>query len=120
MSGPSALELSNRFVLLGREAGAPQEFHETMALSIGGDGLELGGESIDAAMDGVLGLHRLVGGQACAAVVEHAEEHGAGRDVVGLGCRVGVVGLVEGDVGDVRLPAASSWTRRGSPWSSTV
>ena len=41
-----------------------------------------------------------------AAVLEHAEEHGAGRDVVRLGSRVAVVGLVERDVGDVRLPAA--------------
>ena len=57
-------------------------------------------------MELVLGLHRLVRGQACAAVLEHAEQHRPSGDVIGLGSRVAVVGLVESDVRDVRLPAA--------------
>ena len=104
---PEGARLDDRFVLLRREAGSPQEFHEAVALGVCRKGLEFGGEAVDAAMDCVLGLHRLVRGHARAAVLEHPEEHGASRDVIRLGSRVAVVRLVESDVGDVRLPAAA-------------
>ena len=56
--------LDDRRVLLRGQAGAAQQVDEPVVLGVGRDGLQLGGEAVDAAVELVLGLDRLVGGQA--------------------------------------------------------
>ena len=56
--------LDDRCVLLGSQAGSAQEVDEAVVLGVGRDGLEFGGEAVDAAVELVLGLDRLVRRQA--------------------------------------------------------
>ena len=61
------------------------------------------------------GFHRLVRRRACAAVLQDTVQNSPSGDVVRFGRRVTVVGLVERDVRDVRLPAASHRDEGGEP-----
>jgi hypothetical protein len=93
-------------VLFGGQARTHQQVGKAVALGFGGDRLKLGGQPVDATVEFVLSLDRPSGRQVSAAVLEDAVQHGPGGDVVRLGRRVAVVGLVEGDVRDVGLAAA--------------
>lgn len=70
------------------------------------DGLVLRGELGDGRPALLLRLDHLVGRQLSAEVLEHALQNGVGVDLVRFGRGVALVGLVEGDVGDVGVSAS--------------
>ena len=60
MSGPKAVDSTTAACCSAVSPERLQQVDEAIVLSFGGDRLELGGEAVDAAVELVLGLDRLV------------------------------------------------------------